>query len=157
MKINNNDEFGDIEQLLEHAASQKNIQNHIQLDIQAIWEDLQSLIKDVVAQMNRLAEFRQRTGGLNFHRGQVDTIMIDKESAPAVYLTLTREAAAIDVHWRVVVKGGTAKEQLRESLSIEIDETRGRLFQNQQGESLTTEEAVFYILRRFLRPALLFS
>jgi hypothetical protein len=107
--------------------------------------------------MNQIEEFRQRTGGLDFHHG-ADTIIVNKQSVPAICLTLTRGTATLDVHRKIVVNGPTSiEEEIRETLNIEFDETRRVLFRNTQGESLTIERAVFYILRPFLRPALLFS
>ena len=128
----------------------------VQIDIAGLWKDLQALIRDVVEQMNHIEEFRQRTGGLDFQQGPSDTIVVKKQSLPAVYLTLTRGAVVIDVHHKIVINGPNAKEQeTRESLSIEIDETQTLLFRNREGESFTIERVVFYILRPFLRPALL--
>ena len=128
------------------------------IDIAGLWKDLQGLTRDVVEEMNRLEEFRQRTGGLDFQQGSLDTIVVKKQSVPSICLTLTRRAAVIDVHHKIVIKGPHAKEQeTRESLSIEVDETRRLVFRNKEGESLTIEEVVFYILRPFYRPALLSS
>ena len=155
MKGNQNHEAGDLDQPSEHSVAAPD--NNVQLALAAIWSELQILIKDVVQQMNSIEEIRQRTGGLDFHHGPLDTIIVTKESLPAVYLTLSCGTAAMDVYWRIVVPDGSAKEQeLRERLTIELEPGR-LLFQNKLGASLTTEQAVFYILRPFLHPALLFS
>jgi hypothetical protein len=148
----------------------------VQIDISGLWKDLQGLIRRVVEQMNYDEELRQRTGGLDFQQGPLDTIVVKKQSLPAVYLTLTRGTAVIAVNHRIVINGPNAKEreiavnhrivindpnateqEIRDSLSIEIVETRTPLHRTNQGESFTIEEVVFYILRPFLRPALLIS
>jgi hypothetical protein len=124
-----------------------------QSDMAGVWNDLQALVRDVVEQMNHIGEFRQRTGGLDFQRG-LYTIVVKKHLVPAVYLTLTRRTDVIDVHYKVLINHSNATEQeMRETLRIEIDNTRRVLFRNNEGECLTTERVVFYILRPFLRPA----
>ena len=119
------------------------------------WNDLQMLMSDVVKQMNQVAEIKQRTGGLHFQRGLIDTIVVKKESFPMVYLTLTRGTDVIDAHYRIFINGPNVKEQeMREMLKIEIDQIGRLLFRNKEGESLTIERVVFYILRPFLHSAL---
>ena len=127
--------------------------DNVQIDIAGLWQDLQRLIRDVVEQMNYDEELRQRTGGLDFHHAPLDTIIVKKQSPPAVCLTLTREAAVIAVNHRIVLNGTNVKEQeTQESLSIEIDETQTPFCRNNHGETLTIEQVVFYILRPFLFP-----
>jgi hypothetical protein len=149
MKRNHNDK---------HAASQSNGSNIVELDMDALWKDLRSLINQVVEQMNSIEEFRERTGALDVHDGPSDTIIVNKELPPAVYLTLSRCADAIDVHRRIAMTAPTSKDQeTREILRLEINKNRSLLFRNKSDESLTIEQTVFYILRPFLRPALLFN
>jgi len=125
-----------------------------QSDMAGVWNDLQALVSEVVEQMNHIGEFRQRTGGLDFQRGLLDTIVVKKQLLPAIYLTLTRGTDVIDVHYKVLINhSNTTEQEMWETLRIEIDETRRVLFRNKEGESLTTERVVFYILRPFLRPA----
>lgn len=125
----------------------------VQIDIAGLWKDLQRLVRAVVEQMNHDEELRQRTGGLDFQQGPSDTIVVKKQSLPFVYLTLTPGTAVITANYRIEINGPNAKEQeTRESLSLEIDETRTPLCRNSQGEAFTIEQAVFYILRPFLRP-----
>lgn len=122
------------------------------------WNDLPALMRDVVEQMNHIAEIKQRTGGLYFQHEQLDKIVVKKQSLPAIYLTLTCGTDLIDLHYRILINGPNVKEQeTRETLSVEIDQTGRLLFRNKEGESLTIERVVFYILRPFLRPALLIS
>ena len=129
---------------------------HRQINIANLWNDLQVLIRDVVEQVNNDEELRQRTGSLDFYHGPPDTIVVKKQSLPAVYLTLTRAATVIEVNYRIVINGPNAKEQeTRESLSIEIDETQTPLYRNNQGESFTIEQVVFHVLQPFLHSALL--
>jgi hypothetical protein len=125
----------------------------VQIDIPVLWKDLQKLIRDVVEQMNHDEELRQKTGGLDFQQGPSDTIVVKKQSLPAVYLTLTQGTAVIAANYRIVINGPNVKEQeIRESLSFEIDGTRTSLCRNNQGEFFTIEQVVFYILRPFLHP-----
>ena len=132
--------------------------DEVQIDMAGLWFDLQTLIIDVVEQMNHIGEFRRRTGGLDFQHGPLNTIVVKKHSPPAVYLTLTRGTDVLDVHYKVLINHSNAEEQETwETLRIEIDETRRPLFRNKEGESLTIERVVFYILRPFLRPAVLIS
>ena len=44
-------------------------QDEGQSDMAGAWNDLQTLVREVVEQMNHVGEFRQRTGGLDFQRG----------------------------------------------------------------------------------------
>ena len=125
----------------------------VQIDMAGLWKDLQRLIRAVVEQMNHDEELRQRTGGLDFQQG-TDVIVVNRQSLPAVYLTLTRESAGIAANYRIVINGPNVKEQeILESLSFEIDGTRTSLYRNNQGEVFTIEQVVFYILRPFLHPA----
>jgi hypothetical protein len=157
MKRTQNDKFGDLKQPSEPAASQSN-SNIVDLDMEDLWKDLRLLINHVVEEMNRIEEFRERTGVLDFHDGPSDTIIVNKESPPAVYLTLSRRADAIAIHRRIGINAQTSKDQeTREILRLETDENRSLLFRNKCDESLTIEQTVFYILRPFLRPALLFN
>jgi hypothetical protein len=149
MKRNQNDK---------HAASQSNGSNIVELDMEALWTDLRSLINHVVEQMNSIEEFRERTGTLDVLDGPSDTIIVNKESPPAVYLTLSHSADAIAIHRRIVIDAPTSKHQeTQEILRLEINKKRNLLFRNKSDESLTIEQTVFYILRPFLRPALLFN
>ena len=66
-----------------------NRQHVVQIDMADVWNDLQALMHGVVEQMNHVADIKQRTGGLYFQRGQLDKIVIKKQSLPAVYPTLT--------------------------------------------------------------------
>lgn len=70
-----------------------------------VWDDLEALTRDVVEQMNNIAEIKQRTGGLYFQRGQLHTIVVKKQTLPAIYLTLTRGTDVIDVHYRILING----------------------------------------------------
>lgn len=135
-----------------------NRQHVVQIDMADVWNDLQALMHGVVEQMNHIAEIKQRTGGLYFQRGPLDKIVIKNQSLPAVYLTLTCGIDVIEVHYRILVNGPNVEgQERRETLSFEIDQTGTLLFLNQEGKSLTIERVVFYILRPFLRPALLFA
>ena len=133
-------------------------QHGVQVDMAGVCNDLQALMRDVVEQMNHIAEIEQRTGGLYFQRGQLDKIVIKKQSLPAIYLALTCGTNVIDVHYRILVNGPNVEgQERRETLSFEIDQTGTLLFLNQEGKSLTIERVVFYILRPFLRPELLIA
>jgi hypothetical protein len=82
-----------------------NRHNGVQIEMGSVWNDLQALMSDVVEQMNHTPEIKQRTGGLHFQRGLIDTIVVKKESFPMVYLTLTRGTDVIDAHYRIFING----------------------------------------------------
>ena len=118
--------------------------------IAALWEDLKGLVKDVVEEMNRAAEFHSKTGGLELQVDQTETITISKQSLPRMYVTVNLRPAAIEIGTRIVFEGAESVErQLRESLFIKIDGGESRL-RNKAGDALTVDQAVYYILRPFL-------
>jgi hypothetical protein len=131
-------------------------QHGVQIDMAGVCNDLQALMRDVVEQMNHIAEIKRRTGGLYFQRERLNKIVIKKQSLPVIYVTLTCGNDVVDVHYRILVNGPNVEgQERRETLSFEIDQTGALQFLNQEGKSLTIERVVFYILRPFLRPQLL--
>ena len=114
-----------------------------------LWEDLKHLISSVVAEMNRDAELRRRTGGLECV-ADGETIVVSKYSFPQMYVTVRVRAEAVDVDNRMMLSGAdeTARE-FRESLAISTDNS-GASLRSPDGDVFTTEQAVYYILRPFL-------
>ena len=113
-------------------------------DSAALWDDLRQLIRDVVEEMNRLEEFRTKTGGL----GETDSIIVTRQSLPSMSITISHRPDALKVE-ASLLGGGSESIEAQESLAIEIGES-GPSFRNETGEVLTTEETVYYILRPFL-------
>lgn len=121
-------------------------------DSAALWDDIKQLIRDVVEEMNRLEEFRNKTGGLDYQLDNTDSIIVTKQSLPSMSVTIAHRPDALDVEVRIV-PGGPAPiaepYEARENLAIRIEES-GPSFRTEAGEVLTIEETVYYILRPFL-------
>ena len=116
----------------------------------AVWEDLKQLISSVVAEMNDAADLRSKTGGLDCHPGDGDTIVVGKNSFPRMYVTVCLGAAAVDVKSRLVLGGPEQTErEFFERLAIRIDDS-GTSLCSPDGDVFTTDQAVYYILRPFL-------
>ena len=112
-----------------------------------LWDDLKQLVRNVVAEMNRLEEFRIKTGGLDYQLSATDSIVVTRPSLPSLTITISRRPDALEVE-RILGQGAESVEA-RESLATEIDES-GPAFRNSTGELLTIEETVYYLLRPFL-------
>lgn len=116
----------------------------------ALWEDLKDLVTSVIDEMNGAADLRSKTGGLDVQFENTGKILISKESLPRMYVTIDLRSTLIDIGTRMEFKGAESIErQLSESLIPKIDEGGCRL-QNSDGELLTVDQAVYYILRPFL-------
>lgn len=113
----------------------------------AVWDDLKQLVGDVVEEMNRLEEFRSKTGGLDYQLGATDSIVVTKQSIPSMTITISRRPDALEVE-RILGQGAESVEA-RERLATETD-ARGPAFRIDTGEVLTVEETVYYLLRPFL-------
>lgn len=121
-----------------------------------VFESLKLSIQDAAEQMNQRPEFRQRTGGLTCKHGYVDRIEVTKDTYPAIYLTVKRGPTSIDIHRTIVTNGENRKSrEQRESMEVELDETRHPFLRDQAGTSLTLDDAVRFIFRPFLYPDLL--
>lgn len=116
-------------------------------DSAALWDDLKQLIRDVVEEMNRLEEFRTKTGGLEYQLSETDSIVVTKQTLPRVAITISHEPEALTVE--ASMPGGGAEPVAQETLAVEIGES-GSSFRNETGEVFTIEETVYYILRPFL-------
>jgi hypothetical protein len=116
----------------------------------ALWEDLKHLTRSVVEEMNRDADLRTRTGGLESRLEDGDRLVVSKQSAPQMYLVVRLGAEGLDVDTRLCVSEADLTErEFREELTIQLDANNTSL-RNAAGEVFTVEEAVFYILRPFL-------
>ena len=116
-------------------------------DSAAVWDDLKQLVGNVVAEMNRLEEFRIKTGGLDYQLSATDSIIVAKQSLPSMTITISRRPDALEVE-RILGQGAESVEA-RESLATE-NEASGPVFRNDSGEVFTIEETVYYLLRPFL-------
>jgi hypothetical protein len=116
-------------------------------DSAALWDDLKQLVRNVVEEMNRLEEFRIKTGGLDYQLSATDSIIVTKQSLPCMTITISHRPDALEVE-RILGQGAECIEA-RESLATEIDES-GPAFRNDSDEVLTVEETVYYLLRPFL-------
>ena len=114
----------------------------------ALWDDLKELIRNVVEEMNRLEEFRSKTGGLDHQLGETDTIIVIKQSLPSMSITISHRPDALELESRIL-GGGTEPLESEERLAVALD-ANGPSFSNEAGEVLTLEETVYYILRPFL-------
>ena len=117
-------------------------------DSAALWDDLKQLIGDVVAEMNRLEEFRTKTGGLDYQLSETDSIVVTKQTLPQVAITISHRPDALKVE-ASMPGGGAEPTAGEETLALEMGEG-GPSFRNETGELLTIEETVYYILRPFL-------
>lgn len=116
-------------------------------DSVALWDDLKQLVRNVVEEMNRLEEFRIKTGGLDYQLSATDLVVVTKQSLPSMKITISRRPDALEVG-RILGRGAESIEA-RESLATEI-ESSGPAFRNGSGEVFTIEETVYYLLRPFL-------
>lgn len=117
-------------------------------DSAALWDDFKKLIGDVVAEMNRVEEFRSKTGGLDYQLGATDSIIVTKQSLPSISITISHRPDALKIEARML--GGAAELiEAQESLAVEIQQS-GPCFRNETGEVFTIEETVYYILRPLL-------
>lgn len=114
----------------------------------AVWDDLKQLTRDVVDEMNRLEEFRTKTGGLDYQLDETDSIIVNKQSLPSMSVSISCRPDALEIAGRIVARGAEPIEA-QESLALEIGES-GPSFRTETGEVLTIEETVYYILRPFL-------
>lgn len=117
-------------------------------DSAALWDDLKQLIRDVVEEMNRLEEFRTKTGGLDYQLSETDSIVVTKQTLPRVAITISHRPDALKVE-ASMLGGGAEPIAGQETLVVEIGES-GPSFRNETGEVFTVEETVYYILRPFL-------
>ena len=117
-------------------------------DSAALWDDLKQLIRDVVEEMNRLEEFRTKTGGLDYQLSETDSIVVTKQTLPRVAITISHCPDALKVE-ASMLGGGAEPTAGQETLAVEIGES-GPSFRNETGEIFTIEETVYYILRPFL-------
>lgn len=116
----------------------------------ALWEDLKQLLSSVVTEMNRTAELRRRTGGLECRVEEGGTIVVSKNSFPQLYVTVCVRAETVDVNSRLVLSGaGETEREFQESFAISIDDS-GASLRSAEGDAFTTEQAVYYILRPLL-------
>lgn len=116
----------------------------------AVWADLKKIISSVVAEMNRADDLRSKTGGLECRVDDSETIVVNKNSFPQMYVTVRLGAAAIEVKSRLVL--GALKEMEREfseSLAIDVRDS-GATLRNADGDVFTVDQAVYYILRPLL-------
>ena len=117
-------------------------------DSAAFWEDLKELIANVVEEMNRLEEFRGKTGGLDYQLGETDSIIVIKQSLPSMAITISHSADALELESRIL-GGGTEPIESEERLAL-VRDANTLSFSNETGEVFTLEETVYYILRPFL-------
>ncbi|HXQ69304.1 MAG TPA: hypothetical protein VN844_02405 [Pyrinomonadaceae bacterium] len=117
-------------------------------DSAALWDDLKKLIRDVVEEMNRLEEFRTKTGGLDYQLSETDSIVVTKQTLPRIAITISHRPDALEVE-ASMVGGDTEPIAGQETLAVEIGESDPS-FRNETGEVFTIEETVYYILRPFL-------
>lgn len=117
-------------------------------DSAALWDDFKHLVRDVVEEMNRLEEFRTKTGGLDYQFSETDSIVVTKQTLPRVAITISHRPDALRVEASMP---GESAEPIAagETLAVEIGES-GPSFRNETGEVFTIEETVYYILRPFL-------
>ena len=116
-------------------------------DSAALWDDLKQLVRNVVEEMNRLEEFRIKTGGLDYQLSATDSIVVTKHSFPSMTITISLGPAALEVE-RILGQGAESVEA-RETLPTEAG-PNGPAFRNDSDEILTVEETVYYLLRPFL-------
>lgn len=117
-------------------------------DSAALWDDLKQLIRDVVEEMNRLEEFRTKTGGLDYQLGPTDAIIVTKQSLPHISITISPGPDTLKIEASMLGSGAEPIES-QESLAVEIGDSSPS-FRNETGEVFTIEETVYYILRPFL-------
>ena len=114
----------------------------------AFWNDLKELIERVVEEMNRLKEFRTKTGGLDYQVTEHDSVLITRQRVPGMSIIIGCDAAGLLVESRIESQVSKPQER-QEYLSVEMD-SRNPSFRLASGEVLTVEETVYYILRTFL-------
>jgi hypothetical protein len=113
----------------------------------ALWDDLKQLVRDVVEEMNRLEEFRNKTGGLDYQLTATDSIVVATQTLPGFKVNITRRPEVLQID-RVLGSGAESVEA-QEGLAIEFDASSPS-FRNEAGELLTIDETVYYVLRPFL-------
>lgn len=114
----------------------------------ALWDDLKQLIRDVVEEMNRLEEFKNKTGGLDYQLGNTDSIIVTKPFFPSMSITISHRPEALEIE-STILGGGAEHIEAQERLAVELDES-GPSLRIETGEVLAIEETVYYILRPFL-------
>ena len=112
----------------------------------ALWDDLKQLVRDVVEEMNRLEEFRNKTGGLDYQLTATDSIVVATQTLPGLKVNITRRPEVLQIDR--ILGGGAESVEAQESLAIEFASSPS--FRNEAGELLTIEETVYYVLRPFL-------
>ncbi|HKV36789.1 MAG TPA: hypothetical protein VJP89_20785 [Pyrinomonadaceae bacterium] len=117
-------------------------------DLAELWDDFKQLIRDVVEEMNRLEEFRTKTGGLDHQLSETDSIVVTKQTLPRIAITISHRPDALKIE-ASMLGGGAEPIAGEETLALEIGES-GPSFQNETGEVFNIEETVYYILRPFL-------
>lgn len=116
----------------------------------ALWADLKQLMSSVVAEMNRAADLRSKTGGLECRVADGEIIVLNKNAFPQMYVTVRLGAEAVDLFSRLVPGGPREMEhESSESLVIDISES-GASLRSPEGDVFTVDQAVYYILRPFL-------
>src|ERR1043165_1254713 len=90
----------------------------------ALWADLKQLISSVVAEMNRAADLRSKTGGLECRVADGEIIVLNKNTFPQMYMTVRLGAQAVDLVSRLVPGGPPESEhESSESLAIEVGDS----------------------------------
>jgi len=114
----------------------------------ALWDDIKELIRNVVEEMNRLEEFRSKTGGLDYQLGETASIIVIKQSLPSMSITISHRPDELELESRIL-GGGAEPFESRERLAV-ARAANGQSFTTETGEVFTLEEIVYYILRPFL-------
>lgn len=145
-----------------------------QTSVASLWEDLKQLTKEVVAAMNQTDELRSKTGGLEYRIADFDEVVVTNQSSPSMDVVIRLRSPVVQVHTRTMIQGiETTERETWESFTVQSDETGASLqeeaslqdptslqdgasvpnrasLRSREGEVLTTEQAVYHILRPFL-------
>jgi len=113
----------------------------------ALWDDLKQLVRNVVEEMNRLEEFKNKTGGLDYQLTATDSIVVATQTLPGLKVSITSRPEVLQIDR--ILGGGAESVEAQENLAIEFDASSPS-FRNEAGELLTIEETVYYVLRPFL-------
>jgi hypothetical protein len=121
-----------------------------------LWDDLTWAIKKASDEINQTPELRKRIGTLECQDGYTQQILVDKNTIPAVYLTVVRRENEFSVERTFVLQVDGDRVKERETLPLDLTNEDRIFMRKKNGEALlTVDDAVHYLFAPFLHPELL--
>jgi hypothetical protein len=116
----------------------------------AAWSEFRGLIEEAVRKLNASPEARKKIGEITFNGSNVQTLRIENLAFPSVFITITSTHTGVKVERKRSKNPDSYPESYIENLDHDL--IKGHVsFRNEQGEPLSIEEAVNYVLIPLVR------